>query len=80
MVSGNVVLILVLFLNFGIGVADGYELYIIGVLFYGGKVVFGYAATPCYGDTNFTVGYYGIHGEIVLSAEVKVLSLFSAET
>ena len=33
-----------LFLNLGIGVADGYEFYIIAVLFYGSKVVFGYAA------------------------------------
>ena len=69
-----------LFLNLGIGVADGYEFYIIAVLFYGSKVVFGYAAAAGYGDTDFTAFDYGIHGEIVLSAEVKVLSLCSAET
>lgn len=80
MVTWNVVLLLMLFLNYGIFVTNGYEFQGFSVLVDGCKVIFGDAAAAGYGDTDFTVGYYGIHGEIVLSAEVKVLSLFSAET
>ena len=63
-----------LFLNLGIGVADGYEFYIIAVLFYGSKVVFGYAAAAGYGDTDFTAFDYWVHGKKVLSYLKRVLS------